>query len=132
MNTSKYLPVTLTVLSLSAVCGTAMAENYPKEMEEDLISVCRNAAEDDRMGLRKAVKDFAPTTKITQKAYRVLANGLVCNGMGLTAFARYHGATETYNVLKQYTYPNVIIEIKEMTISRAVPEDITVAMSPGK
>ena len=54
MNMSKVLPVSLTVLSLSAVCGTAMAEGYPKELEKDLISVCRNAAEDDRSGLRQA------------------------------------------------------------------------------
>ena len=132
MNMSKILPVSLTVLSLSAVCGTAMAEGYPKELEKDLISVCRNAAQDDRSGLRQAVRELTPSSKINTSTYRVLANGLVCNGMQLAAFARYYGASDTYMLLKKYTYPNAIIEIKDVTASRDVPVEISVSMTTGK
>lgn len=132
MNTSKILPISLTVLSLTAVCGSAMANGYPQEREEDLKSVCRNAAEDDRMGLRQAIRDLAPTTKIQSTTYRVLAKGLVCNGMELVSFAKYYGATETYNLLKQYAPPATRIEIKDVTISRIVPEEIDVSLTTGK
>ena len=101
MNMSKVLPVSLTVLSLSVVCGTAMAEGYPKELEKDLISVCRNAAEDDRAGLRQAVRELTTASRINTSTYKVLANGLVCNGMQLAAFARYYGASDTYTLLEK-------------------------------
>lgn len=132
MNMRQVLPVSLTVLSLSAVCGTAMAEGYPKELEKDLISVCRNAAEDDRSGLRQAVRELTPSSRINTSTYKVLANGLVCNGMQLAAFARYYGASDTYTLLKKYTYPNAIIEIKDVTASRDVPVEISVSMTTGK
>lgn len=132
MNISKVLPFSLTVLSLSAVCGTAMAEGYPKALEKDLISVCRNAAEDDRSGLRQAVRELTPSSRINTSTYRVLANGLVCNGMQLGAFARYYGAEDTYDVIKRYTYPHAVIEIKDVTAKRSVPVEITVSMTTGK
>lgn len=132
MKTSNVISISLTVLSLSAVSGTAMAESYPKELENNLVSVCRNAAEDDRMGLRQAVRELTPSSRINTSTYKILANGLVCNGMQLAAFARYYGATDTYNVIKRYTYPNAIIEIKDMQISRVVPDEITVSLTTGK
>ena len=123
---SNVVSVGLCVLSLSAIAGTAMAEDYPKHFEQDLISVCKNAAENDRMNMHQAVQQITLGRKHTGPTYRMLGEGLRCNGMNLAAFADYYGATDTYQILKRYSI-DTRIEIRDIKVSRLPPEHIKVS-----
>lgn len=133
MNKSKVLPLSLTVLALTAGLNTALANSYPKEIEKDLISVCRHAAENDRGDLHRAVLKIVPSSKIAAPTYRMLGKGLVCNGMTVANFASYYGATDTLRILERYTDPlRPAIEIKDLETVRVVPTNIDAVLMAAK
>ncbi len=129
MNFRNILPLCLSAISLSMVSSIATAGGYPQSIEEDLVSVCRNSAANDRMGLHRSVEKFTTGTRYVGTAYKMLGEGLVCNGMTLSAFTEYHGAADTLRVLDRYIIPTSI-EIRDLNVSRTVPEDISVAFAP--
>ncbi|WP_412725250.1 DUF3718 domain-containing protein [Alteromonas sp. D210916BOD_24] len=85
-----YRITKLALLSLTLALGTtsASANSYPKEMEKELIAVCKAVKSDSRLRLNFAVK-------ATGLSMRDLHKGLVCNGEDMLAFASTHGATKT-------------------------------------
>lgn len=132
MKLKNVLPISLSMFSVYAVGGIAMADSYPVHLEKSLESVCRNAAQDDHMGLRRAVKQLTPTARVTTSAYKAVANGLVCNGMDLVNFASYYGAVDTYRILRRHVDQRTVVEIKDMQVSRVVPQKISVSFSAGR
>ncbi|NMH61250.1 DUF3718 domain-containing protein [Alteromonas ponticola] len=128
MRYRNILPVCFSAISLSMVASVAFAESYPASLEEDLVSVCRTSAENDRLGLRRSVAKFSINSKIVAPAYKMLGEGLICNGMTLSAFTEYYGATDTLRVLDRYVVPTSI-EIRDLNASRTVPEDISVTFT---
>ncbi len=124
MNIRNILPLCFSAISLSVVSSAAIAESYPEFVEEDLISVCRHSAENDRMGLHRSVEKFAPASKIVGPTFRMLGEGLVCNGMSLSAFTEYYGAADTLRVLDRYIIPTRV-EIRDLNVNRTVPAEIS-------
>lgn len=80
--------IALTILTLTAGATSASAEQYPKEMEESLIKVCKAIKSDSRFKLKSAVK-------ATGLKMRDLYKGLVCNGEDMLTFAATHNAKKT-------------------------------------
>ncbi|QPG05078.1 DUF3718 domain-containing protein [Salinimonas marina] len=133
MNKLKVLPLGLTVLALSAGLNTAMADSYPKELEKDLISICRHAAENDRVDLHRAVLQIVPGKNIAGPAYRMVGKGLMCNDMTVANFASYYGAADTLRILERFGDPlKPRVEIKDLETARIVPETINAVLVAAK
>ena len=75
-------------LSFSFIASAAQAEDFPIEMEDQLVAVCEAVKSDNRLKLNRAVK-------ATGLNYRDLHQGLVCNGEDMLTFAATHGAEKT-------------------------------------
>jgi hypothetical protein len=104
--------------------------------EETLISVCRNAATDDRHGLRRDVNKMTVGTKIVSKTYSAIANGLMCNGLSVVDFAEKYGAVKTLSVLQKHYNPSRrgVVEIID-SIAKVVvapPKEIHVAFQVAR
>lgn len=74
-------------LTLTLGATAAQAGGYPKEMENNLIAVCKAVKSDKPFRLYQAVK----RTGISLKD---LHEGLVCNGEDMISFAMTHNATK--------------------------------------
>ncbi|WP_164078286.1 DUF3718 domain-containing protein [Alteromonas facilis] len=132
MNKVRALSTGLMVLSLSAVCNNTLANNYPVELENNLKSVCQHAAENNRLGLHQTIQQISPGHRVTGPTYRVLAEGLLCNGVQVANFARQYGATDTMKAFQRYTPARQVIEIRDIEISKTLPSDIQVSFAIGK
>ncbi|WP_100655589.1 hypothetical protein [Alteromonas flava] len=120
------------VLSLSAVCNNTLASDYPLRLETDLVSVCRLAAENDRVGLHQAVQKITPGHRAMGPTYKMLGEGLLCNGKQVTTFARQFGATDTVKAFQRYNPATPVIEIRDLEVSQHIPSDIYVSFALGK
>lgn len=104
--------------------------------EERLISICKNAATDDSHGLRRDVKKMMVGTKIVSKAYSLVANGLVCNGISVVDFAQKYGAVKTLSVLQKHHRPSRrgVVEIRDTIAnnSATLPKDIHVSFDTAR
>ena len=87
---------TLLVFSSIAAAGEAQAAGLPVAMEAKLVAVCEAIKKDSRIALHKAVKNSGVS-------YRVLANGLVCNGQDMYSFAMNNEANETGALIAKRT-----------------------------
>ncbi|WP_218355066.1 DUF3718 domain-containing protein [Alteromonas lipotrueiana] len=133
MNKFKAIPFGLTFVAMSAGVSTALANSYPQEIEKDLISVCRHAAENNRGNLHHAVLQMAPGNRIAGPTYKMLGKGLMCNGMTVANFASYYGADETLRIFERYSDPlTPTVEIKDLETVRVVPDDINAVMVAAK
>ena len=65
--------------------GTAQAADYPAEIENDLVNICKAIKADKPIRLHLAVKRSGLD-------YRTLDEGLVCNGQNMMTFAATHSA----------------------------------------
>lgn len=89
---------TITMLSFSAMAAmsSAQAATMPVAMEQKLVAVCEAIKDNSRIALHKAVKDSGVS-------YRVLANGLVCNGQDMYSFAMLNNANKTGAMIAKRT-----------------------------
>lgn len=86
--------------ALSATHGPS--KHYSKSFERQLVSVCEQTVKNDPRGLDRAVKSIRPSLRIQNSTYRVLAKGLVCNGMPVVEFAQQYGANITFDRFARY------------------------------
>ena len=117
-------------LSVACLAATANAsQHFTPEFEKALVSVCRTAVDNDRRGLRKAVRNVMSSRHLPGPTYRSLAKGLVCNGMPVMDFAQQYGAAATLAVFTRYTPSSIKtkIEIKDVVASSNTVTDIDVA-----
>ncbi|NVK54799.1 MAG: DUF3718 domain-containing protein [Alteromonadaceae bacterium] len=84
-----------TVVALSSVSGVHAA-SISSQMEKKLVAVCQAIKDDNKFALRRAVDKSGVD-------YNQLAEGLVCNGMDMYSFAKYHGADKAGNVIAKRT-----------------------------
>lgn len=129
MNKCKVLPISLAMFALSGFVGTAVAENYPRSMEKDLISICKHTALNDRAGLHQSIKQLTPGKAWPGSTYRLINKGLMCNGMTVASFAQYYGAADTLAVFERYDRSRQRIEIKDIQVSRVPTEDMEIKVS---
>jgi len=97
--------------------SVAADSGYDSMIENDLISVCKSAALNDKHGVRQSTKNIFPNTKHTSISLRKLSEGLVCNGMDVTEFARVYGAADTYEMFQRFSPQRTKIEIKDIEVS---------------
>ncbi|AWL12977.1 hypothetical protein HMF8227_02525 [Saliniradius amylolyticus] len=121
------------LVGATAVAGLTISDvAYSSSFNNDLVSVCRHAANNDRTDLNRAVKRLTPGSLITTGTYSKLAKGLVCNGMPVAEFANYYGANKTYWLFQRHIdRTRKVIEIKDVygrvQDRPSVPEAITVS-----
>lgn len=86
------------LMSVSAMAATssAQAATMSAAMEQKLVAVCEAIKDDSRIALHKAVKSSGVS-------YRVLANGLVCNGQDMYSFAMLNNANQTGAIIAKRT-----------------------------
>jgi hypothetical protein len=127
-----------TIYMVSALLSTGVLFSSAASAytEETLISVCRNAATDDRHGLRRDVNKMTVGTKIVSKTYSAIANGLMCNGLSVVDFAEKYGAVKTLSVLQKHYNPSRrgVVEIIDSIakVDVAPPEEIHVAFQVAR
>lgn len=118
MNVFNKKLVTLVVSSSLVIAFNAIADSsHDKAIEDDLISVCKSAALNDKYGVRKSALNIFPDTRNLSGSLRTLSKGLVCNGMQVTEFARVYGADDTYGMFKRYSPQRTKVEIKDIEVS---------------
>ncbi|MCU7554836.1 DUF3718 domain-containing protein [Alteromonas sp. ASW11-19] len=85
------------VLACSVIAGGAQAKGYPPEMEDKLVRVCEAIKADSPIRLHVAVERSGLT-------YRMLQQGLVCNGQDMHTFALSNGAKKAGKFLITRTH----------------------------
>ncbi|MFS1705106.1 DUF3718 domain-containing protein [Alteromonas sp. AMM-1] len=83
-------------VSAMAAMSSAQAATMSAAMEQKLVAVCEAIKDDSRIALHKAVKSSGVS-------YRVLANGLVCNGQDMYSFAMLNNANQTGAIIAKRT-----------------------------
>jgi hypothetical protein len=107
--------------SMSAAPSFASGSFLPS-MERDLISVCYNAATDNKRGMLKAVDRLGILSLHRSRTIRNLNKGLLCNGQSVVDFAEHYGAVNTLRILKRHrAAPKGDVDITD---------DVTVALPP--
>jgi hypothetical protein len=118
MNVFNKKLVTLVMSAPLLITFNAVGDSgYDKAIEDDLISACKSAALNDKHGVRKSAYKIFPNTKHMSNSLRTLSQGLVCNGMQVTEFARVYGADDTYAMFKRYSPQRTKVEIKDIEVS---------------
>lgn len=92
LNLRRYTTIVLAGITLSFVSAAASAEDYPLNLENELIAVCEAVKSDSKLKLNRAVK-------ATGLNIRDLHEGLVCNGEDMLTFAATHNALNTQSLI---------------------------------
>jgi len=77
--------VSLTSFSSNLVAGNIHMPNY---VEQELVSICRSAAQDKSLKMTQSIKGI-------RLNYKVVALKVVCNDKDIISFAEHHGAKKT-------------------------------------
>ena len=80
-----------TMLAIVALPATA-APKYSKSMERTLVNICQAIKDDNKLRLNMRLKNAGLT-------YRQISEDLVCNGMSVHDFAKFHNANATEDLL---------------------------------
>lgn len=80
-------------------CGAVQADTGKNEFNPDvyqaLVSVCKEARQDDRLGLKQTLKEY-------RMGVKTAVDKVVCNGQPLAAFARAEQAHRVAKFLAPY------------------------------
>ena len=76
------------VLASILICSAVQAQALDRETEKDLITICKALKSNNKSKLHRVISN-------SRWSYKIIAEGLVCNGMDPVTFALHNDAHKT-------------------------------------